>query len=161
MNDPAVYPGVMQLPYTDGVFHRERLTGQTGGPTNPDLHLVALHDGRIVGSAGLHAAATAIRRRHAMYFGMTVGGPWQGQGVGSLLLGAICEQADRWLGVLRLELTVYADNVHAIALYRKHGFELEGRMRGFALRDGQYVDALMMARLHPNPPRLAPTVGDA
>jgi hypothetical protein len=24
---------------------------------------------------------------------------------------------------------------------------------GYALRDGQYVDSLSMARLHPNPPR--------
>jgi putative acetyltransferase len=60
------------------------------------------------------------------------------------------------MGVLRIELTVYDDNARAIALYRKFGFEIEGRHRGYALRDGRYVDALTMARLHPAPPAFAP-----
>ena len=66
----------------------------------------------------------------------------------------MCDCADRWMGVLRLELIVYADNDGAIALYRNFGFEVEGRHRGYALRDGRYVDAFSMARLHPSPPLL-------
>lgn len=152
MNDPLVYPGVMQLPYTDPAFWRERLAGNVGGPGQAELQLVAVHDGRVIGGAGLHVAAPHVRRRHVMHLGMTVAGPWQGRGVGGLLLAALCEHADRWLGVLRLELTVYADNLHAIALYRKHGFEIEGTHRAYVLRDGRYVDAHAMARLHPCPP---------
>lgn len=152
MNDPAVFPGVMQLPYTDAAFHRERLAASTGGPHQSELNLVAIHDGRVIGGLGLHPAGTAVRRRHAMYLGITVAGDWQGRGVGDLLMAAALEQADRWLGVLRLELTVYADNTRAIALYRRHGFEMEGTLRAFALRDGVYVDAYAMARIHPRPP---------
>ncbi len=153
MNDPAVYPGVMQLPYTDAAFWRERLAVSTGGPGQAELQLVAVHDGRVIGGAGLHPAGPAVRRRHVMYLGITVAGPWQGQGIGDRLMAGLCEYADRWLGVLRLELTVYTDNTRAIALYRRHGFQIEGTHRAFALRDGAYVDAHAMARLHPNPPR--------
>ena len=32
----------------------------------------------------------------------------------------------------------------------------EGTHRGYALRDGVYVDAHAMARLHPDAPRIAP-----
>jgi putative acetyltransferase len=39
-------------------------------------------------------------------------------------------------------------------LYRRHGFVVEGTHRAYALRDGAYVDALSMARLHPRPPVL-------
>ena len=74
------------------------------------------------------------------------------QGVGTALMAALCEYADRWAGVLRLELNVYTDNLPAIALYRKFGFEVEGTHRGYALRDGVYVDSYSMARWHPNPP---------
>jgi putative acetyltransferase len=72
---------------------------------------------------------------------------------------ALCSYADQWLGTLRIELTVFADNEPAQALYRRHGFEVEGRLRAYALRDGAYEDVLMMARLHPQPPdwRNAPT----
>jgi putative acetyltransferase len=59
------------------------------------------------------------------------------------------------MGVLRIELTVYTDNAPAIALYRKFGFVVEGCHRGYALRDGRYVDAFAMARLHPDPPTIA------
>ena len=156
MNDPLVYPGVMQLPYTEPAFWRERLMSNVGGPGQADLQLVAVHDGRVIGGAGLHAAGTHVRRRHAMYLGITVAGPWQGRGVGGLLMGALCEHADRWLGVLRLELTVFTDNAAAMALYRQHGFEIEGTHRAFALRDGRFVDVHAMARLHPKPPAWTP-----
>ena len=64
-------------------------------------------------------------------------------------MAALTEQADRWLGLRRIELTVWTDNAAAIALYERFGFEREGLHRAFALRDGEYVDALAMARLRP------------
>jgi putative acetyltransferase len=62
---------------------------------------------------------------------------------------ALLEHADRWANLLRVELTVFADNARAIALYRRFGFQEEGRMHGYAWRDGAYADCLSMARLQP------------
>ncbi len=156
MSDAAVYPGTMQLPYADAAVWRHRLTNPaaTTGIVTADLHLVAVHDGQLIGSAGLHPAGASVRRRHAMGLGITVTSAWQGQGVGHLLMMAMCEHADRWVGLLRLELTVFTDNSRAIALYQRHGFEIEGTHRAYGLRDGVLVDVHSMARLHPNPPRL-------
>jgi putative acetyltransferase len=99
----------------------------------------------------------ALRRRHALMLGISVAREAQGRGVGSALMAAMCDYADRWIGALRIELTVYTDNEAALALYRKFGFVIEGTFRGYALRDGRYVDAYAMARLHPDPPRIAST----
>jgi hypothetical protein len=55
--------------------------------------------------------------------------------------------ADNWLNYRRPELTVYTDNVAALTLYRKFGFELEGTHKDYAFRAGRYVDAYAMARL--------------
>ena len=51
------------------------------------------------------------------------------------------------MGRSRLELEVYTDNDAAIRLYEKHGLVLEGTNRRYALRDGEYVDAHVMARI--------------
>ncbi len=88
-----------------------------------------------------------MRRAHCGSLGMGVAVSWQGKGVGSMLLAAALDVADNWMNLRRVELTVYADNEAAIGLYRKFGFETEGLMRDYAVRDGRWVDTLAMARL--------------
>jgi putative acetyltransferase len=153
MSDVAVFGGLLQLPYPSVEAWRTRLA-EWEGPGRSDLMLVAEAPSRIVGSAGLHPVGPALRRRHAMGIGISVASDWQRRGVGSRLMEALLDAADRWLGCLRIELQVYTDNAPAIALYRKFGFELEGTHRAYALRDGRYVNTHAMARLHPDPPRV-------
>ncbi len=69
------------------------------------------------------------------------------RGIGKALLEALIEAADRWLGIARLELTVFTDNEAAIGLYRQAGFVTEGVLKSYALRDGDYADVFAMARL--------------
>jgi len=155
MGDPAVFPALMQMPYAQESLWRDRIA-EASAPGKHDLLLVAERGGEIVGTAGLHPVGPMQRRRHAFAVGISVAPAAQRQGVGSALMAAMCEYADRWIGALRIELTVYTDNAAAIALYRKFGFAVEGTLRGYALRDGRYVDAYAMARLHPSPPRIEP-----
>jgi L-phenylalanine/L-methionine N-acetyltransferase len=157
MSDPAVYPTLMQLPYNNAHGWRERLAESTA-PGKLDLILVAERGGLVVGNAGLHPVSLPqhVRRRHVAMLGIAVLPEAHGQGVGTALMQAMCDYADRWLGILRIELTVYVDNAPAIALYRKFRFETEGRFRAYALRDGRLVDAFAMARIHPDPPTLSP-----
>ena len=152
MSDPAVYPGTLQTPHGSTAFWRERLAAMD--KPGADLMLAARQGDTLLGCAGLHPVGASPRRRHVMSLGLTVAGPAQGQGVGSALLAALLDHADHWVGVLRVELTVFADNARAIALYRRAGFEHEGTHRGYALREGRYVDCLAMARWHPRPPTL-------
>lgn len=155
MADPLVYTGLMQMPYGSEEQWVARLS-EMAAPGKSDLLLVAEIDGEVVGSAGLHPCGPAIRRRHAMTLGISVVPGFQRRGIGAELMAALCDYAEKWAGVLRLELTVYADNVVAQRLYRRFGFELEGRMRGYAMRDGRYVDALSMARINRDPARIEP-----
>ncbi|MBC7941259.1 MAG: GNAT family N-acetyltransferase, partial [Chitinophagaceae bacterium] len=135
---------------------RARLeTQDAAGPIGAgDLHVVAERDGRVIGSAGLHPV-DRLRRRHAAMMGISVARDAQGQGVGQALMQAVCDYADGWAQILRIELTVFTDNARAIALYQHFGFRIEGTHRGYALRHGVFADVHTMARLHPQPPRLA------
>ncbi len=154
MGDPGVYPGLMQMPYTNEELWHTRLVESTA-PGKTDLLLVAELDGAVVGAAGLHPAGVQMRRRHVWMLGISVSSDAQGRGVGSALMAGLCDYADNWIAALRLELNVYTDNAAAQALYRKFGFVLEGTHRGYALRDGQYADCYSMARFHPKPPGIS------
>ena len=153
MADPQVLSGLMQMPYATEEFWRKRIEDMPVGSAVHELFLVAERDGMVVGNAGL-MPMTHVRRRHVMGLGLAVATAAQGQGVGSALMQALIDWADRWAQVLRVELTVFTDNAAAIALYRKFGFENEGTHRGYALRNGEFVDVLSMARIHPAPPAI-------
>jgi putative acetyltransferase len=153
-SEPDVLANLLQVPYASVEAMRTRLAEQQQ-PGRTDLQLVAELGGEVVGCAGLHPAGTQLRRRHVMGLGIGVARAAQGRGVGKALMAAMCDWADRWGHVTRIELCVFIDNERAIALYRRFDFRVEGTLRAFALRDGVYADVFAMARLHPNPPRLA------
>jgi len=143
---PRALAGTVQLPFPSAEVWRLRLGQETEATL---ISLVACVKGGVIGILGLHLQSAVARRAHAAELGMTVRDDWQGRGVGHALLSAALEMADRWMPLRRIQLTVFVDNEPAIRLYRKHGFETEGTLREFALRDGRYVDALVMARLRP------------
>jgi putative acetyltransferase len=140
---PRVIYGTLQLPHESLDVWVQRLA-----ESRPDFRrLVAEVDGRVVGLLGLEVGRG--RAAHSASIGMMVHDDYQGRGVGTALLAAAIDLAERWLGIRRLELDVYADNEPALRLYRKMGFEEEGRKRRCALRDGEWIDDITMARLRP------------
>jgi L-phenylalanine/L-methionine N-acetyltransferase len=141
-NQPRAYAGTLQLPYTSVESREKRFAAKAADQTN----LVAEIDGKAVGMIFL-AREPAARRGHVGSLGMAVHDAYAGRGVGRALMTAVVDLADNWLQLRRLELGVYADNAHAIALYERFGFEREGLFRAYAWRAGAYVDSIPMARL--------------
>lgn len=142
MNCPGVVRGTLQLPLRSLDARRDQYAQRPPGAHS----LVAEIDGRVVGQLGLHVVQNP-RRHHVGSIGMGVHDDFQGRGVGSALLAAALDLADKWLGLRRIELQVYTDNAAAIHLYERFGFAIEGTMRDFAIRDGGFVDAYAMARV--------------
>jgi L-phenylalanine/L-methionine N-acetyltransferase len=140
---PSAYAGTLQLPFPS----RDQWREQLAHPGDGVYGLVSVVEDRVVGMISLHTNPHKPRRQHAGFLGMGVHEQWQGQGIGSALMTAAIDLADNWLDLSRLELEVYSDNERAIRLYERHGFEREGLLRQFAYRNGQFVDALYMARL--------------
>lgn len=139
---PNVIAGTLQMPFQSLEQARERFAQYSANA----VQLVAELDGKVVGILGLHLEQNP-RRRHSAGIGMAVHDEFQGRGIGSALVAAALDLADNWLGLQRIELQVFVDNAAAVHLYKKFGFEIEGTLRDFALRDGAYVDAYAMARL--------------
>jgi len=140
---PRAVWGTLQLPFPSLELWRKRLAE----PADGMFALVACADGEVVGQLGLYTFPNAPRRRHVGQIGMAVRDDWQGHGVGTALMQAAVDLADRWLNLSRLELEVYPDNAPALRLYQKFGFIPEGTHQRAAFRDGQFVDTVFMARL--------------
>jgi RimJ/RimL family protein N-acetyltransferase len=89
------------------------------------------------------------RQQHTVHLGgFTIKNGSQGKGIGAQILSDIkknCEKENK----IRIELTVDVDNMRAINLYKKMGFEIEGTVRkSYRLsRTNQYYDEYLMAVL--------------
>jgi RimJ/RimL family protein N-acetyltransferase len=66
------------------------------------------------------------------------------QGLASRMLGEVIAWAPA-AGVKRLELTVHTSNIRAVALYQRHGIEIEGTRRCSLRVDGAYTDEHLMS----------------
>jgi L-phenylalanine/L-methionine N-acetyltransferase len=140
---PKAIWGRLQLPFSSIEQWRKRLAE----PTEGLVSLVACVESEVVGQLSLHTFPNRPRRRHVRQIGMAVRDDWQGKGVGTALMQAAVDLADKWLNLTRFELEVYTDNAAAIQLYKKCGFTVEGTLAQFSFRDGQYIDSYLMARL--------------
>jgi putative acetyltransferase len=149
----AVFQCPRVLRFTTGIPSPLAETERRLSPSPGTHHQVAVVDQRVVGVVGLHGNHTP-RRRHLAQLGISVHDEHQGRGIGGALLASILALADQYLGLVRVELTVDVDNPRAIALYERHGFVHEGRLRASLMRDAVYVDSLQMARVR-EPPRLS------
>jgi L-phenylalanine/L-methionine N-acetyltransferase len=144
MNEPRVMRETLQVPHASA----EHWLGLIKASQSPlHLQLVVAASDQVVGFGGLYPPGNSPRTQHQRGLAIAVSSSHWGQGVAPLLMRSLLDSADNWLGVSRVQLTVYTDNARAIALYQRHGFEIEGTARRFALRDGVLVDALHMARV--------------
>ncbi|GCD60693.1 N-acetyltransferase GCN5 [Acetobacter pasteurianus NBRC 3280] len=140
-NSPGFRWGTAQLPFNSP----EKMRNYLEKLTNDDQLIFAFIDDELVGSISLHRRRG--RRSHVGDIGMGVHDKWVRKGIGTNLMTAIIDLSDNWLGLTRLQLEVSCDNLPAVTLYRRFGFEVEGTHRKFLLRDGFFVDGYTMARL--------------
>lgn len=105
---------------------------------------VAEADGRIVGNVAVKAGAHT-QTRHGANLGMSVLASHRNHGVGGRLLDAAIAWCEG-LRLRRLELEVLSNNPSAQRFYERKGFVVEGRRVGAVEVDGDFVDAIQMAR---------------
>lgn len=124
--------------YLDGVLRSPR-----------QAYFVALAEGEIVGAAVL-STPERERLRHRGEISISVRRDVWGQHIGTRLMERLLAFAREVPGLEMLSLEVRSDNVRAIALYRKFGFEKTGTFRGFMKIGGREVACdTMVCRLTP------------
>ncbi len=122
---------------------RIRLTQQD--PTGASRILVAHYGDAVVGGLMLDGES-GRRRRHSAQMEILLAPPHRGKGLGGALLDGAIAHIEAHPELSRLCLTVFEDNVAAIALYRSRGFRIEGRRVGSHKElDGRLRTDVLMA----------------
>ena len=105
---------------------------------------VVLIQGRVAGWCDVLPNLRRVVQAHCGTLGMGLLPEYRGRGIGYSLIRQTIEAALAY-GLTRIDLTVREDNVNAIALYKKVGFEAEGLHRQAFRVDGRYENVLSMA----------------
>lgn len=123
--------------------HEARSLVETERSDN-EVELVAVVDGKIVGSAGVAAVGSRRKVLHRARFGISVLKELWGMGIGRMLMES-CIDCARRAGYTQLELEVVADNQRAVSLCRRAGFEEYGRNpRGYRSAASGYQELVHM-----------------
>lgn len=117
---------------------------QSKAENEKDVEILAIVEGRVVGTAGIEAIGNRIKVRHRADFGISIARDFWGLGIGTALMNA-CIQCARKAGFTQLELQVVEENKRGLSLYEKVGFTVYGvNPRGFRSKDGHFQAVKLM-----------------
>ena len=109
------------------------------------ISLVSVHDGDIVGYASVQKF-THPRRMGTGDLNIYIHQDYQGAGLGTALMVMLLNAANEH-SLHRINLEVVADNETAVHLFRKFGFNVEGRrVDAYKAQDGGLYDILLMGK---------------
>lgn len=108
--------------------------------------IVAILDGELVGGCSVMAVNSHIKTRHRSSLGISIKQMACDSGLGTAMIEAALRQAKE-NGFGQVELGVFEDNARAQHVYKKLGFQEQGRtLRAFRLKDGTYLDEIQMVK---------------
>lgn len=107
------------------------------------MYTVVEVDGKIAGAALLRRGSRD-KSFHTAKFRTWLTPGYRGMGLGKKLMAYTIDWARR-NRVEKIVLDVWSTNNRAIRLYKRYGFQIEGRLRRQAILKGNYVDEVFMA----------------
>ncbi|MBO3373359.1 GNAT family N-acetyltransferase [Clostridium perfringens] len=138
---PGVIENILSNKYEEEELIKEKIINRGKN----QYWYVAEENGKVIG-LGILMNHGNLRKKHVGVITLMVNSDYQNKGVGSLLMDKLINLSES-LNIIRLELCVFRDNYKAINLYKKFGFKEEGIKVKSALKNGEYADEIMMARI--------------
>ena len=113
--------------------------------SDSDLLLIGTLDGKHVGNCSL-MGNHARRLKHRISLGIVLYLEYTGLGIGRIMIEEVCKIAKE-NGIEQVELEVAANNINAISLYEKLGFEKIATLpNNMKYADGTYTDVHFMVK---------------
>ncbi|MDU1306706.1 MAG: GNAT family N-acetyltransferase [Clostridium perfringens] len=139
-------PGVMENILSNKDEEEELIKEKIINRGKNQYWYVAEENGKVIG-LGILMNHGNLRKKHVGIITLMVNSDYQNKGIGSILMDKLINLSES-LNIIRLELCVFRDNYKAINLYKKFGFKEEGIKVKSALKNGEYIDEFMMARIN-------------
>ena len=109
------------------------------------VYLVAEVEGRLVANSEISRRLSGYDK-HVGSIGIAIKKGFRDLGVGTEMMKALIEQGKYW-GLKVLMLTAFENNPRALHVYRKAGFVETGRIPKKFLKEGQYIDEVIMTMI--------------
>jgi RimJ/RimL family protein N-acetyltransferase len=107
------------------------------------IMLLATIDSKIVSIATINSSQKE-RTKHVGTLGIVISEKYTGLGLGKILMNELIDFAKQNGTTQKISLVTREDNVVAIELYKKLGFEVEGVLKKDNMINGQYYDTIAM-----------------
>jgi hypothetical protein len=131
--------------YLVGEYYMLTEKGEQERLKNPDdATFVCEKDDQIIGVLTLQRGFHR-KNRHTANLGIAIKKGHRHKGIGTKLM----QKSFEWCkqnGIKKLNLEVFSSNTNAIELYKKLGFEEEGRRKDQFFMEGTYVDDVFMTK---------------
>lgn len=142
-NDRSVWINLRDgFPHPYTVADAERCI-DTATSADPETMFAVAVDGNAVGGIGftLHSDVERVSAE----IGYWLGAPFRGQGIMTEVLSAVTGYAIQQHRLTRVYAVPFATNPASCKVLEKAGYQLEGRMRRSAIKDGQVIDQFLYA----------------
>ena len=114
--------------------------------SSTEAYFVAKKDSKIIGTAH-YTASSRKRMNHRGTIGLCILQSESGKGLGTRFMQTLLDFAKNTAKSEIVSLEVRSDNINAIKLYQKFGFEKIGVFKGFFKIDGKLIDFDLMEKI--------------
>jgi RimJ/RimL family protein N-acetyltransferase len=108
------------------------------------ISVVAEMGGKLAGNSSVTRGSYEDTKRHG-YLGIAISRRQRDRGIGLEMMHTLVRESRR-AGLKTVQLEVFANNPRAIHVYEKTGFKETGRIPKKMLRNGKFIDSIVMTR---------------
>ena len=150
LNEKAIYERTLRIPYpykeTDFQKWLKIVKETTQRHGRPVDWAIRDKDNWLIGGCGFQELQ--IGKSHKAEIGYWLAKPYWGQGIMTAVVERICKIGFEEFGLIKILAHVFVDNIASAAVLQKCGFQQEGYLRKHCMKDGNYLDARLLARLN-------------
>jgi [ribosomal protein S5]-alanine N-acetyltransferase len=144
--DPAIYQWTLRIPFPYRPEDADwwiAYSAEEASRLGQIVNFALREKGQLIGGCGFN---DFVAGTHKAEIGYWLAKPWWGKGIMPRAVEAVVRYGFEKLGLIRVTATIFEDNEQSARVLEKCGFEYEGRMRNYYLKDGRALNARMFAR---------------